>query len=871
MGTTFYEINPALRMRKTSSSVAGILTGLCILIGLTVSSARSQSGQAFDLAAYRDFLNAHQNLTSEQLRSLYPAGTFAAKAVTILDNARYADSIQLKYDLTSYEKSLIQSNGFMVSERLKRSSFAEAFLEIYQYDLPVFVSSDAILHAIHMSYDAMLMDIEKMYLAQKLDALLASLHAQVPTLAARYASTPAMKRSLQDIDIYLTVPRMLLGDAVSCSFPEDADAVSTLLNYIKAEMPQGYKLFSSQERTIDFSQFTVRGHYTQSEKLGQYFQAMIWLGRTEIYLCSPKHTLPEVVDSNIQRQAIDAALLVEAAQGADAFGSLEEIDRVLRYFVGESDNVTLPNVQSLLQATATGNAAELLDTLKFKGFQDTLRVKAFAFQRILSQSLFSDPMDPESVQPASAFLLLGQRFIIDSYLTGNVVYDKIIYNNDKVWRGLPSTFDVLFSLGNDAAAQLLEPQLEAYHYSTNLAALRYLVDAYEPGFWKSTLYNSWLNTIRALNPPSDRSAFPLFLKTAAWWQEKMNTQLASWAQLRHDNLLYAKQSYTSGTTCSYPYSYVEPIPDFFKAVSALATSASSAFDTLLTGTTRAWMTSYWDHLKGVADTLGSIAQKEVSGTMLTDRERAFLQQMLYTQQVICGGNPYDGWYYSLYYTGEVGFLKKDLVVADVHTCPTDEAGSPVGWVLHVGTGPINLGVVVARTDDGWETAFIGPVMSYYEHVSTNFKRLTDEEWKTEYQVSPSFRPDFVNLYLADSAGTQRPGVAPSLMTSVQVLPDNPAVPSTIVLGKNFPNPFNASTIITFSIPQSLSNSNVELWIHNILGQRIKRILNRPMPAGKYAAQWDGTGEGGSTVASGVYFYSLRIGSHLLTEKMSLVK
>ena len=56
----------------------------------------------------------------------------------------------------------------------------------------------------------------------------------------------------------------------------------------------------------------------------------------------------------------------------------------------------------------------------------------------------------------------------------------------------------------------------------------------------------WLNSIRKLNPPKDRSALPQFMQTAAFWQEKLNTQLSSWAQLRHDNLLYAKQSYTGG-------------------------------------------------------------------------------------------------------------------------------------------------------------------------------------------------------------------------------------------------------------------------------------------------------------------------------------
>ena len=75
------------------------------------------------------------------------------------------------------------------------------------------------------------------------------------------------------------------------------------------------------------------------------------------------------------------------------------------------------------------------------------------------------------IQPASAFMLLGQRFVIDSYVTGSVVYDKIEHEGRAVLRMLPSTLDVLFALGNDAAAQLLEDELSQYHYSDILAAL----------------------------------------------------------------------------------------------------------------------------------------------------------------------------------------------------------------------------------------------------------------------------------------------------------------------------------------------------------------------------------------------------------------
>jgi hypothetical protein len=99
------------------------------------------------------------------------------------------------YTLTPYEKQLLQDHGFVVSERLKRGSFGYAFLEAYHADLPVFVSADAILHAFHMSYDALLKSVEEEVLIRNLDTLLARLHAALPELAQRYSSTGRLPKT----------------------------------------------------------------------------------------------------------------------------------------------------------------------------------------------------------------------------------------------------------------------------------------------------------------------------------------------------------------------------------------------------------------------------------------------------------------------------------------------------------------------------------------------------------------------------------------------------------------------------------------------------------------------------------------------------
>jgi hypothetical protein len=826
----------------------------CLIFGFT-SLVSSQTSPSFDVEAYKSFLASHRNMTSDELLAMHPTGYFLATAPTDFGAAKYFDSIQSHFSLTSDEKSLLGKHGFVVTERLRPKSFGDAFVQIYDDDLPVFISSDAILHALHMSWDAILMDVEKAVLTKKLDTLLSRMHDQLPSVAASYSSSPAMKQMISDVDIYLTVPRILLDSAAGPKDPANMPTIRALLDLIKAEKPSQFALFSDNDRAIDFSQFTVRGHYTQSQELRKYFQAMIWLGRIEVYLLSPVSADNPPTPRDIQRQIIDAVLVKETADKSNAIPLLQEIDTTLRFFVGEQDNVTLPNIGELLDETKITSADQLLDTAICATFQRTLLEKSYVFQRITSQLLMSDPMDPAQVRPASSFLLLGQRFIIDSYATGNVIYDKIIYNNEKVARMLPSSLDVLYVLGNNAAAQFLKPELDQFHYSSNLSALRYLVDSYEPSFWKSTIYSGWLNSIRMLNPLAKRTGLPPFMQTAAWWQEKMNSQLASWAQLRHDFILYAKQSYTPGIICSYPESYVEPIPQFFDAVKTFAGNAASMFRQ--SPLQNEYVARYFSGLERVADTLGIIAQKELDKTPLLEREKLFLKEMLYRQSMC--GEEITGWYQGLYYRASEYLRKKDLVIADIHTAPTDAAGNPVGWVLHVGTGPLNLAVVIADMPGGSTTAFIGPVLSYYEHLANIL-----------YNVSPSLRPSFVNLYLADSTGSSF-GEGPSLITGVEQRPAPLALPTKIVLGQNFPNPFNSSTIITFVIPEVLANSNTQLALYDVQGRLVKRLLSQKLPAGNFAARWDGTNQAGIVVASGVYFYHLSVGNQRQIGKMSFVK
>jgi hypothetical protein len=729
-----------------------------ILICLAFSSSCFAQTSPFDLAEYQQFLEQHRNMTSSELLQMCPAEDFKEDVNVPWESVVHHDLIETAYTLTDYEKSLLQKNGFVVTERLRKDSFIDQLLDIWKNDLPLFISTDAILHAMHYYYDTILMKIELGVLRNHLAELLSRMHEELPELFFRYSEDEALLPMFEDIDLYLTVPRRLLGESSAGAHLVDEAVVNEILDLIEAESLAAYSLFSQTCREIDFSQFTPRGHYTQYDDLKEYFQAMMWLGRAELYLLRPQNVAaapcPPQSSEDIQRQTIDAVLITELMDLANVHQIYAEMEAVLSFLVGEQDNVTPAQLRYILDSVNIYDASQLLDIPTLEAFQETLKTKAFAFQAIQSQVLMSDPTATKSVQPASAFMLFGQRFVIDSYVTSNVVFDKIVYQGDLVCRLSPSTLDVMAGLGNNMAIELLVPELEKYHYSSNLAALRYLIDAHEPAFWDSSIYNMWLNSIRTLNPPANREHLPEFMQTAAWWHQKLNTQLASWAELRHDNLLYAKQSYSSALVCSYPCGYVEPFPEFFQCLSELAKKAHDKFANISFSNSNlnADILDYYVMLKDITHTLAIIAQKELDFEPLTSDEITFMQEMIFRGWY----SVLDGWYVRLIYgpsydpqwlTGPFS----NYLVADYHTTPTDCAGNLVGWVSHAGTGPVDLAVVTAKIPDFNTAAFVGPVMSYYEYRTTGFQRLTDEEWETTY-LSQATRPEWTSSFLANGSG-----------------------------------------------------------------------------------------------------------------------
>ena len=96
-----------------------------------------------------------------------------------------------------------------------------------------------------------------------------------------------------------------------------------------------------------------------------------------------------------------------------------------------------------------------------------------------------------------------------------------------------------------------------------------------------------------------------------------------------------------------------------------------------------------------------------------------------------------------------------------------------------------------------------------------------------------------------------------------------SLPLHFGLAQNYPNPFNSSTVIGFDLPHS---DEIELSVHNLMGQKVAELIDGLRAAGAYALHWDGRDDGGRELASGVYVYRLQAGNELVeTRKMALVR
>ncbi len=706
----------------------------------------------------------------------------------------YSSGYPYDFRLDTNELAVFRTNGFVVSERLGSASFADAYYRIFNDDLPVFITADSILQAWHRTYDSMLEELEELQLATLLEQLIINSAAQLPQTWGQYGSGP-LANSILDADYFLTVARSLWATQQVASSLGNAGVDSRVANTLASIASQSFEYVSlfgpNSYRWVDFSQFKVRGHYDNSERLRRYFKTMMWCGRVDLRLAT---FLPNKEDDT--RQLGTAIVLNYLLNQAGQYTNWSVIERITRAFVGVTDSMTFAQLKDLLTSANIHSPADVPDMLTLTNLQTRLLTGELGLPAIKGDAFYS-PLSRDQVKLPRSFTVCGQKFALDSWAFSQMVYDSILWDTDKVMRRKPSCLDIAYAvLGNDQTvpdlvARIMDTNGEVWRdglpYQHNLAAVRNVIDSQDAGIWTDNIYTAWLGVLRTLSAPTTDAIYPEVMRTRAWAMKTLNTQLASWAELRHDTLLYVQQSYTMISLCGYPVGFVEPRPEFWERMQSLATVAANAVATLPLsgsigvpsrvpywsglmyydlGTIKAQQIACFNNFVARMNTLETIATKELAQGPLSQAETDFLKDVVERHDTyIPGERTFNGWYPGLFYNNAfnpasvnyVGSDMWDAMVADVHTdSPDPNVGDP-GAVIHEAIGNVHL-LMIAVDNGPDRMVYAGPVLSHYEFEMPGATRMSDAEWKANLraqQKPPS--PDWTKSYLVPGPFTVPPG------------------------------------------------------------------------------------------------------------------
>lgn len=838
-----------------------------------------------------------------------------------------------QFDFSQAQRRRLLQNYFLVTpavqleEDIVYNEMFDLYNEAREHHIPIFVTTDALLHSFHLCFDYILRTCEEQRFFGQLNALIQVLYQR--TLKQYNDAEDSMIRdaAFRNLD-YLLVASNLLEPKqyLNNPLPGGNWTREIALIHDASEPMYSSPIFGYEE---DYTQYKPRGHYTRSDSLKQFFRSMMWLGRMT-FTCAD-------TNATSQSMTLSAILLTQAISDVKvndrpAMDVWQDIYQPTVFFVGKSDDINFLAYLPLCY-NIYGKSFPIYDPDTFAD-----RDKLLIFLKRAQD--FKGAAITYGSQPSKGFRFMGQRFIPDSWILDELVYSKIPK------RYMPTGLDVMIVLGPQEQAQdewpfqyLSESDRGNPVYVNKLDSLKAVFRDYPAETWAQNLYWNWLYCFMPLLMPKG-PGYPEFMQTDAWRDKDLYAALASWAELRHDTILYAKQSGTEVSvppTASMNQGYVEPNPHAFGRLAALA-------EYMMTGLEHRNLLfpefqQSLDMFASLAASLKVMAEKELTGQPLTLSEYrtifniGFKLYSIATLKVVAGGpKPWDD-------------LEPMPVIADVHT---DFISN---HILEEAVGyPYALYVIC--NIEGQAVLTRGAGFSYYEFTRPlSDGRLTDEEWREmlqtgEHPDSPSWSEHFIvgddvdrtgsyisvnklgtaflqvclnqdtltdadtleiridsgnilksdsltlTLEFPDGSHTLLPvhfdstyrqwqgkyplsGFAPGryyLNAGVPSLPDltyrthftvtttshvknMTSIADKLHLYPNYPNPFNPSTLIRFSMQRA---GHVQVKVYDINGRQVSTLFSDQLAAGEHRMTWNGKTRDERPAAAGLYLCQIKV-------------
>ncbi len=620
----------------------------------------------------------------------------------------------------------------------------DLYNRVSEHGGPVFVTTDAVLHNFHILYDYSLRILETERFQHDLQALNRAL---LIAAGNRASIDPGLQEELLALKDYLGLADYLAAPGPDA--PQAGSPIAAELALIDAhEGPELSPIFGYRE---DYSQYLPRGHYTRSAALKHYFRAMMWYGRMSFRLRPGESPAEVELGRRLTRMGLNLAALMQGleVEGESALTVWERIYRPTVFFVGSADDLTFQEYAALAGEVYGKPAAQLSpEEIADPGRLDEFIRRALALRPPrINSSLLVDGQD--AAVHSKGLRFMGQRFIPDSYVMWRLVHPNV---GDRYF---PRGLDVMAVLGSAEADRLLIDRYgedAAYPgYRPALDSLKTEFESLPSSTWAENLYWNWLYCLKPFFADKGQG-WPQFMRSEAWRRKELGTALGSWAELRHDTILYAKQSYAVETSLPLPpdwAGYVEPEPEVFARLAALARYMRQGLDSrdLLP----AAIGGRLQRLESLCLALALIAEKELENRELTAAEEREIKEIGPTLQRLVefeseeGGQP--EW--------QSDADDQMAVVADVHTDPNSLQ------VLEVAVGhPLTLLVIVPTASGPALT--VGGMFSYYEFRHPLDDRLTDENWQAMLADGRAPQPaEWLEPMLPGAVPAGEPGNSPS--------------------------------------------------------------------------------------------------------------
>lgn len=618
-----------------------------------------------------------------------------------LSNVENADRFYLQDHMV---KKLVENN-FVVCDGTW-SEFFDLYEQNRYLQVPVFVTTDSMMHTYHLYFALLQKNTESNYLTDLTGRFSSRMYEDSLAQYQELAGTEWEDAALKNV-AFFAVGAELMGQEV-------------------ADLPTGAKTIASQEQQLildarsveespltgdleDYSQYKPRGYYEGNEELEQYFRAMMWYGR---------RNFAQTNETQNREALLMTLALQEDSEAQEAWNAVYSITS---FFAGASDDAGYQEYAPIIEEVYGKDLTPEKLVGDDKSFEKYVKLIQTLDPPAINSEVFADDEgETDKTQLAKGFRFMGQRFSLDEAVFTQLCYSKVKENPEGEKRMLPDALDVPAAMGSDKAVELLQENGAFTYagYEENLEKVQAKIQEKPDSFWNASLYANWLYTLNPLLEVRGEG-YPSFMTNGEWQKKNLEGFLGSWTELKHDTVLYSKQFVAEmggGDEEVDDRGYVEPMPELYHRLSVLTQKTAYGLEKF--GVINDTDKENLARLEELADQLTTISIKELTNESLTEEEFELIRSY--------GGNLEHFWEEAVKDQAESESrpYSSEFPAALV----VDVATDPNGTVLEEAIGGISEIYVVVPVDGKLRIAK-GGVFTYYQFEQPLSDRMTDSQWR----------------------------------------------------------------------------------------------------------------------------------------------